>query len=106
MKQQAKYFQAGFILILVIAALALVASALFILTSVSNRMADHTRRMYNTACERNDSASEQARLRINSDILEHIPPTGQPSPEAGSLQINNKKIPVKSLPQIATDATF
>ena len=95
MKQKTKNTQPGFILIWVIAALTLVASTLLILTSVSNRMADHTRRMYQSACERNEAAGSRARVNMNN--LEQKLPAPQPTPQTGSLQFNEKNIPAKTL---------
>jgi hypothetical protein len=94
MKQQRKKIRKGFTFYLVIVAIALTGSSLFLLTHISNGMAHHSDRMYLKACYRNLRASGLIWVRHNTTKIAELPSNESRVLDTTDLQIPDSHINV------------
>jgi type VI protein secretion system component VasA len=94
MKQQRKKIRKGFTLYLVIVAMALTGSSLFLLTHISNGMAYRSDRMYLKACQRNLLASGLIWVKRNTQKIDELPSNESRVLDTTDLQIADSHINV------------
>ena len=94
MKQQRKKIRKGFTFYLVIVAIALTGSSLFLLTHISNGMAHRSDRMYLKACYRNLRASGLVWVRHNATKIAELPSNEPCVLDTTDLQIPDSHINV------------
>ena len=94
MKQQRKKIRKGFTLYLVIVAMALTGSSLFLLTHISNGMAHRSDRVYLKACYRNLLASGLIWVKHNTTKIAELPSDEPRVLDTTDLQISDSHINV------------
>ena len=94
MKQQRKKIRKGFTLYLVIVAMALTGSSLFLLTHISNGMAYRSDRMYLKACQRNLLASGLIWVKRNTPKIDELPSNKPCVLDTTDLQVPDSHINV------------